>query len=128
MLYYFCLDIKDGGNGLYDFEGALARISSALSLPTAPISTENLVVAIARERDLLPPENPLLFSAVQSIDDITRHDSYSNSLLRRFPRTNSDRELIAVTVSADGNCLFHSASVLISGKYCKPKYCYKEVH
>jgi len=104
-----CILTGSGETSDYDYTVGLLRV-----LPQGSRRPRNLLPLVRRviaERSQLPPADIVIreYSKVPAGDP----DQYSNSILGKY--CDSVGGLCALSVSSDGNCLFHAASLQLSG-------------
>ena len=79
------------------------------------LSLPNYSVTVTEQSKQIPPAAASLFTLVETCDGRLKNDRYSTSLLHRYMGIHGAPYTAAIT-TADGSCLFHSASLLICGK------------
>ena len=99
----------------YDYLGALGLLRDARCKRKNSIVTAKFIEAVRRVNKSLPMLDDhvdLSCSLAEEIED----DCYSTALLRKFgPHESSVLNRVAKCVQGNGNCLFNSVSVILTG-------------
>lgn len=91
----------------FNYVACLSRLKAAM-----PVKKRALV----REVSQIPAADPSMYGLVSTSRADFRRDRYSTSLVHQHMHLVS-APFTAAQVTGDGSCLFHSASLLISGEW-----------
>ena len=98
----------------YDYANALGRLRDA-RCKRGVRPTKKLIEAVSKVNRSIPPFNEAV--VMVQPHSATPDDTYSTLLLKDRGPADVARERVAKLVRGNGNCLFNSASVALTGKF-----------